>query len=181
MRVSIKKWYIIGTVFIILVGSLLHFVYEWSGKNLIVGIFSPVNESVWEHLKMLFWSSFFFSIVEYFVIGKRYNPYIISKAISFYIGILLIIIMFYTYKGIVGNHYTIVDIIIYVVSVTISQYIGYKITKKYSIRSGVLNTISLFSIILLILSFVVFSFNPPKIPLFKDSNTNSYGIREIIK
>ena len=49
---SIYTWEIIGTFFIIIAGSLLHFVYEWTGYSDIMGLFTPVNESVWEHLKL---------------------------------------------------------------------------------------------------------------------------------
>jgi len=37
---------IVGTIFIIFLGSALHFSYDLSGKLAIVGSFSAVNESV---------------------------------------------------------------------------------------------------------------------------------------
>ena len=40
-------------IFISVLGVLLHFTYEWSGDNAVVGLFSAVNESTWEHLKLL--------------------------------------------------------------------------------------------------------------------------------
>ena len=56
---SLQKWTIlnyelVGMVFIILLGSMSHFTFELSGFNPIVGAFSAVNESVWEHLKLGF-------------------------------------------------------------------------------------------------------------------------------
>lgn len=176
MKDNIKKWYIMGTVFIILFGTLLHFVYEWSGNNAFVGIFGAVNESTWEHLKLLFWPAFIFSIIEYIFIGKDFNNYITAKAISFYVGILLIITLFYTYTGIIGNNCLVMDISIFIISVIISQYIGYKITTANSDVSMKVNIISFIAIVLLVLAFVVFTFNPPQIPLFKDPITGGYGI-----
>lgn len=41
-------------IFISVLGVLLHFTYEWAGDNAVVGLFSAVNESTWEHLKLLF-------------------------------------------------------------------------------------------------------------------------------
>lgn len=41
-------------IFISILGVLLHFTYEWSGDNPAVGLFSAVNESTWEHLKLIF-------------------------------------------------------------------------------------------------------------------------------
>ena len=62
---------IIGAVFTIITGTLLHFVYEWSGESLFVGIFSPINESVWEHLKLLFFPMSVWILIGYFIFGKN--------------------------------------------------------------------------------------------------------------
>ncbi|WP_432403572.1 DUF6512 family protein [Wukongibacter sp. M2B1] len=176
MNDNIKKWYIVGIVFIILFGTLLHFTYECSGNNTFVGIFSAVNESTWEHLKLLFWPAFTFQIIEYLFIGKDYNNYVTAKAISFYLGLLLIVSLFYTYTGILGDNCLVMDISIFIISVIISQYIGYKITTASSDVSIVVNIISFIAIVLLALAFVIFTFSPPRIPLFKDPITGGYGI-----
>jgi len=49
-----KKLFIWGFLFMSVIGTLLHFVYEWSGNNSIVRLFAPWNESTWEHMKLLF-------------------------------------------------------------------------------------------------------------------------------
>ena len=140
MKVSMKKWCIAGTVFTILLGTLLHFVYEWSDKSPIFGILGAVNESTWEHLKLLFWPAIIFSVLEYIMIGKDFNNDIAAKAVSFYVGIILITSLFYTYTGIIGKHFLVADISIFIISVIISQYTGYKIiTANYRI-SKILNT-----------------------------------------
>ncbi|QVK17553.1 hypothetical protein KHQ81_11935 [Mycoplasmatota bacterium] len=177
MKTNVKKWFIVGTIFIILFGSLLHFVYEWSGNNPLVGIFGAVNESTWEHLKLLFWPALLFSIVEYIFLDKDYNNYITAKAVSFYLGIFLIISLFYTYTGIIGENCLFMDIAIFIISVIISQYIGYKIMTSDKDVSKQVNIISLIAIVILIFAFVIFTFDPPKIPLFKDPITGKYGIQ----
>ena len=48
-------WEVSGVLFILAIGSALHFVFEWTGEFTLVAPFVPVNESVWEHLKMAFW------------------------------------------------------------------------------------------------------------------------------
>ena len=175
MDYKIKRWFTVGTVFIIIFGSILHFVYEWSGNNPIVAIFGAVNESTWEHLKLLFWPAFIYSIIEYIFVGKNFNNYITAKAVSYYIGIFLIISIFYTYTGVFGDNYLIVDISIFIISVIISQYIGYRITTGNYEISSTLNFVSMIAIILLVLAFVLFTFYPPKIPLFQDPNSGEYG------
>ena len=176
MKIGIKKWTTYGIVYIIIFGTLLHFAYEWSGNNSIVGIFGSVNESTWEHLKLLFWPAFIFSIVEFICIGRHYKNYIAAKAVSFYIGIFMIISLVNTYTGVVGKNFLVLDISIFIASVISSQYMAYKIIKSKS-RVGILVTIiSIIAIILLVAAFVFFTFNPLQIPLFKDPSTGGYGI-----
>lgn len=176
MKRDIKKWTIWGIAFNLVFGPLLHFTYEWSANNAVVGIFSAVNESTWEHLKMFFWPAFIFSVVEYICVGRHYNKYIFGKAISLYSGILLIITLFYLYTGIVGRNYVVADILIFVISVITSMYIGYRIITAPFKCKGTINLISLLAIILLFLTFVFFTFDPPHMPLFKDPKTGGYGI-----
>lgn len=174
MKKDIKKWRIWGIVFIIVFGVLLHFVYKWSGNHPIVGVFGGINESTWEHLKLLFWPSFFWGIVEFTFIGKYYENYITGKAISFYTGIFIIVTLFYTYIGIIGKNHVIVDIGIFLIAVVISQCIGYKIITASSKVQGITNVLSFLAIILLIVAFVFFTFNPPNLPFFKNINFGRY-------
>lgn len=67
MSVNIKKWKMISILFSLVVGTLLHFTYQWSGENAFVGLFSAVNESTWEHLKLAFFPMLFMAIVGYFL------------------------------------------------------------------------------------------------------------------
>ena len=50
----------LSPVIIMLIGSLDHFMYELSGGNVFVGMWAPVSESVWEHLKIAFYPTLFF-------------------------------------------------------------------------------------------------------------------------
>ena len=43
---------VIAIIFISVIGTLLHFMYEWSGHNKVVSLFAAVNESTWEHIKI---------------------------------------------------------------------------------------------------------------------------------
>ena len=71
MKGSIKRWQIIGLLVTSIVGTLLHFLYEWFGEAAWIAPFSGVNESTWEHMKLLFWSMFLFSIVQSFFFKDR--------------------------------------------------------------------------------------------------------------
>ena len=67
MSKKIKILEICGFIFTTSLGTLLHFMYEWSGKNSLVALFSNVNESTWEHLKLLFYPAFIFAIIQSFM------------------------------------------------------------------------------------------------------------------
>lgn len=66
-----KSIFIISCIISIIIGTLLHFVYEWSGNNFIVGLFAPVNESVWEHLKLILLPATLFGIFFSYYIMKN--------------------------------------------------------------------------------------------------------------
>lgn len=59
---KLKLATVIGIIFVLITGSLAHFVYEWSGNNALAGLFTPVNESVWEHMKLVFFPMLLYSV-----------------------------------------------------------------------------------------------------------------------
>ena len=63
MRKQLFRWEAAGFLFAATAGTLLHFVYDWSGGIPLVAAFSAVNESTWEHMKILFFPVFLFSVV----------------------------------------------------------------------------------------------------------------------
>ena len=72
---SVLIFQIISAIFTIILGTILHFTYGWLNKNLLVGAFSAVNESTWEHLKLLFFPMLISTIIGYFYIGKNINVF----------------------------------------------------------------------------------------------------------
>jgi Na+/H+-dicarboxylate symporter len=109
---NLKRWQITGFIITILLGTLLHFTYDWSGQSPIAGALSPVNESVWEHLKMLIVPMLLFGIAEYFAYGDRQKNLIPVRFLSILVGIASILVLFYTYSGITGQHVPWLDIAI---------------------------------------------------------------------
>ena len=73
---KILRFQIYCVIFTAILGTLLHFTYEWSNENRIVGFFSAVNESTWEHLKILFYPMIITTIIEMIFIGKENNKVI---------------------------------------------------------------------------------------------------------
>ena len=171
---TIKRWQIFATIFCLIFGTLLHFTYEWFNYNMIIGLFSAVNESTWEHLKLLFYPMFIISIIGHFVIGKKSSNYWLSQIIGISASLIFVVIFFYTYTGIIGKNLMILDISSFVIGILIGEYIMYKILKSNTIYKAELPSIIL--LIILLLCFIVFTIYPPKIPLFEDPIYGTFGI-----
>lgn len=174
----IKKLQIISIIFSILLGTLLHFSFELSSNNLFVASFSAVNESVWEHLKLVFFPMLIFSIIEYFLLKKynNKNNYIFSKTVSIIFAILFITIFFYTYTGIIGKNYFILDILSFLLAIILGELICHKLLIKNIKINNLIKYLCIFLLIILLSFFIIFTYFPPKINYFKDPINNSYGI-----
>ena len=81
------RYNILAFIFIGLLGSLGHFFYEWSGNNKIIGYFFATNESTWEHLKLLFFPTVIYSVIEYFFVYAGHPSFIIVSINSPLLGI----------------------------------------------------------------------------------------------
>lgn len=161
---GIKSYIIAGILFVSAFGTFLHFAYDLSGNNILVGLLTPINESIWEHTKLLFFPMLLYAL---FLIKKLKDEYpCIGSAMmsATFLGILLIIILFYTYSGIIGHRVAFVDISIFYISVITSFYIAYQLT--LSCKMEPFTMLLHFLTILLICLFLVFTFKPPDIPLF---------------
>lgn len=166
---------LISTIFIILLGALLHFTFKWSNNNLVVGAFSSVNESVWEHLKLLFIPALITTIVGHYYLKNETNNYICIKTKGILISLAFIVIFYYTYSGILGTHYPIIDISSFVIASIIGELYAYKKIKA----DDCCNSISaLITLIVLTIFFITFTYSTPKLGIFQDPVTNGYGIRE---
>ena len=97
---KIRNYQIFSVIFTFAIGTLLHFTYKLSGENNLVAIFSTVNESTWEHLKLLFFPMLLTIIIGYFYIGKDVPNFLCSKTIGILVSMAFTIIFFYTYTSI---------------------------------------------------------------------------------
>lgn len=177
MNKKLKKYELLGIIFTILMGIILHFTYTWSGSNSFVALFSAVNESTWEHLKLLFFPYILYAIFEYFTIGKHYPDFATAKLFGAIIGIITIPVLFYLYKIILGHDYLAVDILIFILSVIIAYSVSYFVLKYLSLN---LHYVSIILILFMIILFFIFTCSPPKIFLFEDPTSQLYGIDNLL-
>ena len=147
-------------------GTLLHFVYEWSGYSPLTAPFAAINESVWEHLKLLFFPALIWGLVKII-----FNPYRqinewAANAIGIFGGMFSIIAIFYIYTGILGFNIPAIDISLFFISVAVFLVLRNLILKNYLFEGKTANIISALLLAVTSAAFGVFSFYPPKISIF---------------
>jgi len=177
MKRTILTWEILGIVFVVIIGALFHFMFALLNSWEPFGAIFPVNESVWEHLKLPYWPLIIFSLIEYNFVKDKANNFVIAKTISFIISISTIMIVFYSYTAILGTELLIVDILSFVLGVIIGQLVSYKILMKEQLSTLYIKASWIIFIAFGIL-FAVFTYFPPHLPLFQDSESGLYGIFE---
>lgn len=164
-KLSLKKIEIISFIIACILGVLFHFIYEWSNENPIASIFFPVNESTWEHLKLIFFPILLLSIVEYFLFGIRYDNFIFIKFLSAVIGMVITVVLFYTYTGVYGKNNDVINILIYFISMIAAYIFSYRSLRAKRLY-GIPGKVGYYGFIILFLLFVVFTLFPPEIGLF---------------
>ncbi|HBQ64699.1 MAG TPA: hypothetical protein DD727_07225 [Clostridiales bacterium] len=168
----IRKWVLGGIPVIILLSSLMHDLYEWSGNNLIVGFIAPVNESIWEHLKMSFLPTLLWWTTGYFFFRRSLSispaQWFTPMVVSLYLCPLFITSFYYTYTGAFGIQSLFLDILSLVLGVTAAQIIALHLY-RYARFNRIWLYLSMILILLMFVTFIVFTLSPPDIPLFKYS------------
>ena len=174
MKRTVWLWQLFGFAFTSLMGTLLHFMYEWSGEALWIAPFSGVNESTWEHMKLLFWPMLIFLIFESFFFFD-YKNYMCVKLSGMLIGLLLIPIIYYTYNGAVAKSPDWLNIAIFFISAAAAYAHETKELneERRQCRSTIASATALAIIALL---FIIFTFDTPRLGIFQDPLTGNYGI-----
>ena len=174
MKKSNSVWQLVDFGVTSLLGTLLHFLYDWTGGNTVAALFSGVNESTWEHMKLLFFPMFIFAIIQsrFF---KEYKSFWCIKLIGILTGLVLIPVIFYTYNGVIGKSPDWINISIFFVSAAIAYFVEARLFKRnFECKAPRLA----FAIICIIaVLFFVFTFATPRIDLFKDPIDGSYGVK----
>ena len=166
MKDNLSLWQFSGFALTSLIGTLLHFLYDWTNKSVLVAPFSSVNESTWEHMKLIFFPMFLFALVQRIFFSTWKNFWCI-KLCGILTGLVLVPVLFYTYNGVFGKSSHWANIFIFFISAAISFIIEWLLFKNNTIYCRY--RWLAFAIICLIgILFVVFTFAPPNIPLFKD-------------
>jgi len=172
---NMKKIVIYSFILDFVFSFLGHFFYDWF-PNYISSMFFPVNESIWEHMKIIYTPIILTSIIKYFLLKRKdfkvYN-YLFSSSVIGIIGIIFYLIIYLPFHYILG-HNMVVAIIILFLTFVFSEFIGYYFMNskpiKYSKYYGI------FIIIIVYLIFTFLTYYPIYNDLFYDNQTKTYGI-----
>lgn len=165
MNASLKKLELISGIAAAILGTIFHFIYGWTGDNPVVGLFFPVNESTWEHLKMIFFPILLVSIWEYYFFHARNENFICIKFLSVLLGMVITVVAFYTYTGVYGKNSEVANILIYFFSMYAAYCFSYKMLRGHRLR-GLSEKMCYLGFMTLAMLFITFTIFPPPIGLF---------------
>ena len=167
-------WQAAGFAAVTFGGTILHFLYDWTDGSILVAPFSGVNESTWEHMKLLFWPLFLFALAQRLFFKDQENYWYVKLA-EIVLGLVLIPVLFYTYNGVIGESPDWINIVIFFISAAVAYLCETRLfrTEKLCCRSSKW-PIAVLCIIAVL--FVIFTFATPQLEIFRDPLTGSYGI-----
>lgn len=169
---------LIGIPVIFLLGSIFHFIYKYGGQKKWMAIISPVNESIWEHLKIAFYPGLLYLIIHYLIAKPEISKFFTTEHIG--INIMMVVILFSAslYPKLLKRFVLAIDLFIFFVAISLSQFISYYLYENTNIN------IPLWIILLIIIGqtvmFGMLSYKPMRIEVFKDPVDGQYGIKSIL-
>jgi hypothetical protein len=160
-----------------LLGSVLHFLFDWTKHNRFVALFSAVNESYWEHIKIAIWPVFLLQIVLFSLGGYEISSFIPAATIALYSIPVSMVGLVFLYKSVTKHNILWLDISIFFVCIAIAQSIFVLLLGELAPTSGTVVMSSLF-LLGLVVAFLLFTFRPPREPdVFLDPIKKDYGLR----
>ena len=168
------SWWMIVPLFII--GSLLHFLYDWTGEKRWAAIIGAVNESYWEHIKIAVWPVVLLHIVMFMLGGHRYPAFIPAATVSVYSLPVSMIGIVWLYKYFTKRNILWLDITVFGIVIILAQFILVQLLQQLQ-ADGITVALSIPYLLGILGAFWRFSLRPPMEPdVFIDPITDEYGI-----
>jgi hypothetical protein len=175
-----ERWGLLGIPVLFFVGSLFHFLYGLSGENFLVGLLTPVNESVWEHLKLVLLPMTLWWVAGYFRLRRGQEldtpAWFCAAFVAIFTAMAVIAVLFYFYTGAFGADSLVADIGLFLLAVLLGQWAGVRVYQQGSALSAVVPVAGLIALLVL---FILFTLAPPNLPLFVDPISGTRGIFQI--
>ena len=167
--------FLLGAITISIIGTIAHFLYDWTHQNHIIGLFAAVNESTWEHIKIALTPTILWSLYDGYLYGENENYYL-AKLISLLVIVIFIPLAFYSYKKIAKKDILILDIIIFYIAIILSQLSFYAILSLNPLNR-IIAYLSCIGLFIFFGCYMTLTLEPIKNFLFLDPITNRYGFR----
>lgn len=158
---------LIGFLGISVVGILLHNAYAWTKPFPLFALIAPVNESVWEHLKMAYWGVLIWAAIEGLFTRKKMKNVFPALVTGTLVFILTILIVFYSYTAFTQTSVLLIDIATFFVGAFFCQWISCRIRNSREMKRPLQN-IALAILVGISLLFILFTFYPPEADIFRD-------------
>lgn len=172
---NLKKIKVLAIVNIFLLSFPAHFLYNLF-PNFLMSIFFPVNESIFEHMKIIFTTTCFYGIIDYIILKKNnisFANFPLQLFLSSFLSIPIYLVIYLPINCLIGE-YLLLSIFLLLITYIISQIISYYILSLKPIPY--INSLTIPLIILVYFIFTILTYFPPNNYLFYDTNSNSYGI-----
>lgn len=172
---SPEKWILTGIPVLFLSGSLIHFLYDLTGQSTLAALFAPVNESVWEHSKLILWPVILWWPGYYYFCKRPADAgrWFGGALVSLLTALALMPMLYYFYTGAFGREFLWADILILLACLAAGQFLGLHIYRR---SGGISPCVVLTVIAAIVLVFLAFTFFPPHFPWFQDPLSGRYGI-----
>jgi len=175
MKQRIGLWQMAGFVFTAIAGTLLHFLFDFTGGSLPAAVVSAVNESIWEHMKLIYVPMAVFALFSHRWMGQVSEGYWCTKLAGLMLALTLIPVLYYTYTGALGMSADWFNVAIFFLAAAAAYRLEAELFLREEENSR--ERLCLLLIILIGVTFLVFTFAPPNIPLFRDPVTGTYGFQ----
>lgn len=176
VRETLSIFSIVGVFFVVILGTIFHFLFEASGRNPILASIVPVNESVWEHLKLLVFPYLLYMLLVWISLRGCINNFIAGITLGAYAGSAFIVFAFYTYIGALTQKNDLsIDILVFILGIILAFIVSYLVFVAPPV-SDLLHLIAIIALLLYIFVLIWFTYSPLEIPLLQDPITSGYGI-----
>lgn len=164
-----KKYSRIGIMVVCLVAFPLHFLFGWSGKSALIGMFTPINESIWEHLKLVYWPLLLWWGIGFRLYHAEYKlslvKWVSSGAVAILISMIGIVGWYYTWVHGLAVTSSVIDVGSLFIAVPIGQWIAIHLYRVMQLRRIYLFLAFVFLVLAGFL-FIYFTFSTPERPIF---------------
>ena len=164
-------WWILATV---ILGTFWHFVYQLSGENFLIGLVAPINESVWEHLKIMFFPFVIIGGVAYFKLKPKKSSFWFGIFLGSIIGMLIVFFGYYLYTLLISDS-LIIDVLLYIASIIVAMYIAWWCNINIK-KNTVLEFLGIFGLIAAAIVLIYLTISPPDFKPFIEESSGQYGI-----